>query len=140
MSAARQSTGVNVIGYVHENSGLGSIVRLLIETLEAGGIQCAISAVGSRPFSERLRRPELPFGTTIVCVNPDVLPSLVQRYGRAFFRDGRTIGFWWWEVERFPPILAAAAHIVDEIWVGSSYVARGVRDAAAKPVHVFPVP
>ena len=69
-----------------------------------------------------------------------MLPNLVERRGRSFFRDRRTIGFWWWEVESFPPTLAAAAHLVDEIWVGSGHVARAVGERVEKPVHVFPVP
>src|SRR4051794_35177591 len=132
--------GVNVVGYVHERSGLGSIVRLLLEALRVAEVPVAVFAVGEGPWTTKLRRPELPFDTTIFCVNPDVLPALVQRFGRAFFRDRRTIGFWWWEVERFPPLLAAAAYLVDELWVGSSYVARAVGGAVASAVHVFPVP
>src|SRR5262249_37183454 len=87
-----------------------------------------------------LRSADAPFDTNIVCVNPDVLPTLVESFGRRFFRERRTIGFWWWEVDKLPAVLAWAEYLVDEIWVGSEHVRRAVVERVAKPVHVFPVP
>jgi glycosyltransferase involved in cell wall biosynthesis len=132
--------GINVVGYVHDQSGLAAIARLVVESLRVAGIPYAVVPYGPQPLASRLRVHEMPYDTNIVCVNPDVLPALVERYGRSAFRDRRTIGFWWWEVESFPPTLAAAAHLVDEIWVGSAHVARAIAACVAKPVHIFPVP
>jgi glycosyltransferase involved in cell wall biosynthesis len=135
-----EQRGINVVGYVHDQSGLATIARLLLRTLEEAGVPHAVVPYGPQPFSGRLRKAEFPYDTNVVCVNPDVLPSIVQRFGPSPFRERRTIGFWWWEVESFPGPLAAAAHLVDEIWVGSAHVARAVRARVSKPVHVFPVP
>jgi glycosyltransferase involved in cell wall biosynthesis len=44
------------------------------------------------------------------------------------------------EVDRFPASYALAAHLVDELWVGSRHVQSAVGQATEKPVTVFPVP
>jgi glycosyltransferase involved in cell wall biosynthesis len=139
-AAIDRAAGVNVVGYIHEQSGLGEIARLLVDVLRHAAIPYALVPVGRQPLASRVRRTAPVYETNVVCVNPDALPSLVERVGQSFFRDRRTVGFWWWEVESFPPTLAAAEHLVDEIWVGSRHVAGAVRERVEKPVHVFPVP
>lgn len=69
-----------------------------------------------------------------------MLPGLVETLGRALFRDRRTIGFWWWEVDRLPPVMGWASHLVDEIWVGSEHVRGAIAPGVSKPVYTFPVP
>jgi glycosyltransferase involved in cell wall biosynthesis len=135
-----RSEGVNVIGYFHDPSGVGEIARLVVRSLIAEGIPHDVVAVGSRPIAQRLRPQQARFRTNIVCINPRDLPGFVDTVGRSLLRDNRTIGFWWWEVDRFPASYALAAHLVDEIWVGSQHVHDAVESATGKPVSVFPVP
>ena len=98
------TTGVNVVGYVHERSGLGEVTRQVIRALEVAGVPHVVIPAGRRSLLQRLGRKMPPhlYDTNIICVNPDLLPDLVASIGHAFFRDRRTIGFWWWEVEEFP--------------------------------------
>jgi glycosyltransferase involved in cell wall biosynthesis len=132
--------GVNVVGHVHEATGRGEIARLLIASLAHAGIPHVVIPVGPRPARNRLRPPAPVYDTNVLCVNPDLLPTLVESMGRRLLRERRTIGFWWWEVDRLPPALAWAAYLVDEIWVGSEYVRTAVAPSVPRPVHVFPVP
>jgi glycosyltransferase involved in cell wall biosynthesis len=132
--------GVNVVGYTRDHTGLGEIARLLIAALEHGGIPHTVIAAGRRTLRERLRQPEAQYDTNLVCVNAELLPGLVETVGHSFFKDRRTIGFWWWEVERFPAVMGWAAHLVDEIWVGSDHVRQAIEADVSKPVHTFPVP
>src|SRR6185312_16226755 len=48
------------------------------------------------------------------------------------------IGYWAWELPVFPPLLAAALDLVDEIWVPSSFVAGIFDEITKKPVRVIP--
>src|SRR5262245_53763787 len=118
--------GVNVVGYTQDSTGLGEIARLLIAALEHGGIPHTVIAAGKRPLGQRLRPPEPEYDTNLICVNAELLPGFVERVGRSFFRDRRNIGFWWWEVERFPAVMGWASHLVDELWVGSEHVRRAI--------------
>jgi glycosyltransferase involved in cell wall biosynthesis len=133
-------TGVNVIGYHDAPSGLGEVARLVVRTLAHAGIEHRIVAVeeGLRPPWRRA--PIAPYPVNLVCVNADMLPRVVQFLGRDVFDGRRTIGFWWWEVDRFPSHLRWAAQLLDEIWVGSEHVRGAIADVVGRPVHVFPLP
>jgi len=132
--------GLNVVGYAQDRTGLGEIARLVAGTLERGGIPHTVIAAGRRSVRELLQREEPTYDTNLVCVNPELLPGLVEKLGQSFFRQRRTIGFWWWEVERFPAVMAWASHLVDELWVGSEHVRLAIEPTVAKPVYTFPVP
>jgi glycosyltransferase involved in cell wall biosynthesis len=132
--------GVNVIGYVHDRSGLGEIARLLVEALGRSGVPHVVLPVGSKPLRDHLRSAAPRYNTNIVCVNAQMLPSLVEGAGRGLLRDRRTIGFWWWEVDPLPAVMGWASHLVDEIWVGSDHARTAIEPRVSKPVHVFPVP
>ena len=135
------ATGVNVVGYVRERSGLGEVTRQVIGALKAAGVPHVVIPAGRRSLLRRLGRklPTHLYDTNIICVNPDLLPELVASTGHAFFRDRRTIGFWWWEVEEFPLELAWASYLVDEIWVGTEHVRRAIAATVSKPVAIFPM-
>jgi glycosyltransferase involved in cell wall biosynthesis len=132
--------GVNIIGYHGAPTGLGAVARLVAESLAAAGIPHTTVQVeeGVRPPWKAA--PAIPHDVNLVCVNADMLPRLVQTLGVAAFDGRRTIGFWWWEVERFPAHLAWAAQLVDEIWVGSDHVRAAVAAVVPRPVSVFPLP
>src|SRR5262249_53963161 len=127
--------GVNVVGY-DDDSGLGQIARLTAEVLVQGGIPHTLLPVGKR----RLRASEPRFDTNLICVNAQMLPALVEPFGASLFLDRRTIGFWWWEVDRFPPVMSWASYLVDEIWVGSNHVHDAIQATVNVPVFTFPVP
>jgi glycosyltransferase involved in cell wall biosynthesis len=135
-----ETAGVNVVGYVNDVTGLGQVARLLITALEHRGIPHTVLAVGARSLRERLRPTKPLYDTNIVCVNAQLLPGFVEAVGRSLLQERRTIGFWWWEVQPFPPVMAWASHLVDELWVGSVHVKRMIEASVSKPIHVFPLP
>ena len=137
--------GVNVVGHFAAESGVGESARLLVSALRAGRIPHEL--VG---YVETVARQGDPFGghesneatqdVNIVCINADELTPFVHGPGRTLF-DGRpTVGLWMWEVDEFPPSMAAAARYVDEVWMGSAHSAEAVRAAVDVPVFTFPLP
>lgn len=140
MGGAGVTPRVNVIGYHDARTGLGEIARLVSRSLDTAGIEHAVVQVEEGVRPPWRPPPAAPHPVNLVCVNAEMLPRAVQMLGRDVFDGRRTIGFWWWEVERFPGHLRWAAQILDEIWVGSEHVRRAVAPVAGRPVHVFPVP
>ncbi len=126
--------GLNVVGYLGAASGLGEIARLLLTSLDAGGIPYAVV-----PESGLLAKGKRPFETSAICVNPDVLPGVLHRLGPELL-DGSAVGFWWSEVEELPSRWRWAAALFDELWVGSEHVRSAVDAVVDKPVLIFPVP
>ena len=68
------------------------------------------------------------------------MPRFARDMGPEFFEGRHTVGYWFWEVEQFPPRLHAAFDAVDEVWTATDFVADAVRAAGRKPVFTVPVP
>ena len=77
---------------------------------------------------------------TLVCVNADQTPGTLGSLGPDITDGHYTIGYWHWELARFPRAWSHAIDLVDEIWTASEFVARAVRAATRKPVRVVPLP
>jgi glycosyltransferase involved in cell wall biosynthesis len=136
--------GVNVVGFFRAEFGHGEAARRMLAGIERAGVPHATIAVKTphhrekHPFTARGDRPVYP--TNVVCLNPEHMLEFAQRGGAELFLDRYTVGVWCWEASRLPDSFRPAFDLVDEVWVASDYVASIVADAAAKPVHVFPMP
>ncbi|MGH2758431.1 MAG: glycosyltransferase [Actinomycetota bacterium] len=137
-------SGVNLAGYVRAESGVGEVSRLLLATLDAGGVPATVVPFAKTPSRQESAPPRdrgaARHETNVICVNADALPGFADEMGEEFFAGRRNIGVWQWEVERFPESMASSAELLDEIWVSSAHAARAVRERTTKPVHVFPLP
>src|SRR5262249_56339719 len=52
---------------------------------------------------------------------------------------GYKIGYWAWELARFPEEWAASFAFVDEIWVSSRFAYEAIAPATTKPVMLMPM-
>lgn len=136
--------GVNVAGYLRSELGIGEVARQLIGALDAADIPAmpvGLHAPGSRQghdySAQDHRRP--PFDVNVVCVNADGLPAFAREAGPAFFAGRHTIGVWWWETSVFPERYMDAFDHVDEVWVGSRFIADALAQVAPVPVVRVPV-
>jgi glycosyltransferase involved in cell wall biosynthesis len=139
--------GVEVIGYLTADLGIGQAARMLVAGLEEAGVP-----VSTRTYtrtSSRLgaewREREAPVGarydTAVVCLNADMLPTFVERDGgAAILRDRYRIGFWFWELQDFPDSMMPALDPLDEVWVTSDFTAGILKERTDKPVLTAPLP
>lgn len=137
--------GVNVAGYLRAELGIGEVARQMIGALDAAGVP--VAAVGLHaPLSRQghdyvaSRELDAPYPVNLVCVNADGLPAFAKEAGSAFFRDRYTIGVWWWETSEFPERFHDAFQFVDEVWVGTEFIARALTAVSPVPVVHVPVP
>jgi len=147
--------GVVLAGYLRAESGVGEAARLAHESLLAAGIETRTVVLGRTP-SRQAHHFDPPGGVkgsetgpvgsiadrriNLIWVNADQLPGFASTAGPALFEGRYNIGFWAWETERLPGVLAQSASMLDEVWVPSPYVADAVRPVVEIPVHVFPHP
>ena len=135
--------GVNLVGYLDAELGLGEIGRKVARALEAAGVPYAAIPYAGTP-SRRTQQPGLaattraPYDTNIVCLNADELRSLVADVGTGLFARRYTIGIWFWETDVFRD--GSADVFVDEVWTTSEYVRDAVEPHVTVPVHVAPMP
>ena len=133
--------GVNVAGYFRAELGVGETARQVVEALERVDMPVAtvgLSASASRQeheYETDTVRPTFP--VNLICVNADMLPTFADQVGPGFFFDRYSIGLWWWETSEFPERFFRAFDPVDEVWVGSHFVADAI--SAVSPVPVVKV-
>lgn len=145
-SAPSGTNGVNVIGYLNTESGMGQFARLLTRALEAGGVPVTMIPIEDRSKrSEAAAAPQSSeaqplHAVNIMCVNADALPVVMDRFPRGFFKSRFTVGYWAWEVDTFPAPFAAAARLVDEVWALSTHAADAIARGIQQPVRAVPLP
>ncbi|MCG5060491.1 MAG: glycosyltransferase family 4 protein [Limnoraphis sp. WC205] len=134
------SIGINIVGHVTGDFGLGEGVRGTLRALEADRIPFAIQDIKEdsqqnldstyEDFSE-----ERPYPVNIVHTIPH--PLFLQRIGTEYFKDRYNIGFWICELLKFPVEWQSAFDFFNEIWTYSNYTAEAI--SAVSPIPVFKV-
>lgn len=136
--------GLNVLGNLASEKGLGEAVRCLVRAARAAGVPVALHdlpdpGAGNAVPDLRPGAGGFPYAVNLFSVNPDALPWLCHNLDLRAATAGRyTIGYWFWELPEFPAAWADRFAVVDEVWVGSSYTQDAV--ARASPVPVVRVP
>jgi glycosyltransferase involved in cell wall biosynthesis/SAM-dependent methyltransferase len=136
--------GVNVAGYFRAELGVGETARQVVEALKRVDMPVAtvgLSASASRQehaYETDTVSPTFP--VNLICVNADMLPTFTERAGPGFFFDRYSIGLWWWETSEFPDRFFKAFEPVDEVWVGSHFVADAVSAVSPVPVVKMTMP
>lgn len=142
--APRRSRGVNVIGYLEAELGLGEIARKLVAATERAGIPTSTITCRGTIHRQEYRFHERGAGalydTNIICINADKLPKLHAELGVTQFAGRYSIGVWFWEIAHFPATMHPALDLVDELWVASDFVRESISAATRKPVLVVPIP
>ncbi len=135
--------GIEFIGFARAESGLGENLRSLVRAATTTELASCISA-SDVDIDSGIRNSDTSidtymdgrmFRTRVICVNPDVLGEAFHHDGFGRFPDAYRIGFWFWELERIPRMWVKHAHLIDEIWVATDFVADAVRrDVRDRPV------
>ncbi|MDO8392687.1 MAG: glycosyltransferase [Actinomycetota bacterium] len=136
--------GVNLAGYVGLDMSLGHVARRLHHAVTAAAVPCAVVAVersASPPAHDALAAGGGPlFDTTLAVVTADQFAALRDDHVELFDATRRMIGYWFWELSELSPSMRPALDLVDEVWVGSQFVADAFAAATSKPVHRVPLP
>lgn len=137
--------GVNLVGFLESESGLGEFARRLGRALDASGVP--VSAIPYRRTLGRQNHPvelplgdDAPFDVNVISLSADDLVRFASDVGPAFFARRYSIGIWFWETTVFRSTDRYAARFLDELWVASDYVRDAVAREVDIPVSVVPVP
>jgi glycosyltransferase involved in cell wall biosynthesis len=137
------SSGVNVVGYLDRQSGVGNVGRRMVEVLQQGGVPHT-SIAYQRTINPVLEEPavcdeRIEYATTIACVNGDQIANLRHDHPELFGPGRKVIGYWFWELSTVhggPPV---AVDAVDEIWAATTFMATAFEEYGV-PVRVVPIP
>lgn len=140
--------GVNYVGYLRAESGVGEAARGYIRALQSARVDTALMDI-SHMTAHRLgddsvltqppeSMPAAPHAINCIHVNADMLQATLNYLGPNF-RNGRyNIGLWAWESQHFPEEWKPNFDFLDEIWVGSQFMASAIAPHADVPVLVMP--
>lgn len=141
----RPKPGVNFVGFLEVESGLGEIARRLAAVLDSSDIP--LSAIAYRGTLARQQHAlelslaeEAPYDINLISLSANDLIKFAAGVGTEFFAKRYTIGVWFWETDVFSSEDRAATRFLDELWVASDYVRGALAAKVDIPVYVVPVP
>jgi len=136
--------GVNIVGYLRDETGVGESARTTMRALHSQGFPMAWTMVRSGTARKNdqsvLHLPQgHPYDINLLYVNADQVGTVYNELGPEFFKDKYNIGYWAWELERFPEEWYDRFRYLDEIWVGSRFVQNTLAHVAPIPIIIMGV-
>jgi glycosyltransferase involved in cell wall biosynthesis len=139
--------GINLIGFIRGEIGLGQSCRLVASGLEATGLpftiynyeQTSAMRFSDHSWDEKITN-SAPYNINLIHINPYELPLAYLQLGNKVWDSHYDIAFWLWELEKFPEDWCNALNLVDEIWTPSEFASASIRQVTDKPVRTIPYP
>lgn len=137
--------GVNLIGPIRAEMGLGQSCRLLANELNHTDLDFTINdyvldgnlRAGDHSWDAKVT-DSLVYGVNVMHIEPLDLAFAYQKLGNKTWEGHYNIGFWLWELEEFPKNWEKSLALVDEVWTPSEFTSRCIRKVTDKPVLTIP--
>jgi glycosyltransferase involved in cell wall biosynthesis len=140
------TAGVNLVGYARGVLGMGEHVRMSARAMSAADVPAGIAdftlGLGTRRQSLDTRLPRLRWPRhrcNLFHINADQMPRAYWHLGGEWFGERYNIGYWAWELAKWPAEWTPAIGTVDEIWAPSRFVRDALTPATHKPVQWMPL-
>ncbi|WFB37462.1 glycosyltransferase [Kiritimatiellota bacterium B12222] len=136
--------GVNIIGYLHAESGVGRAARLSIRAAHAVELPLSLRNFELGCTSRQLEHPEeashphQEHGINLFHINADQMPIVHSQLEPELFAGHYNIGYWYWELPEFPDEWCEAYSHLDEIWVATSFCQEAISKKSPIPVIKMP--
>lgn len=142
----KPETGVTVIGYVSGDFGVAENLRSVagcldkvdypfdIYEIDAGD---GYSKTNAR-FRDRIKDLSAK-GIQLYCVNADQMQHVQTMLGEQRINGTYRIGYWFWELSRFPDEWLYALELVDEVWAPTKFIYDALSKVTTKPLVHMPV-
>ncbi len=137
-------TGVNVVGYLAAESGVGESARAMLRILKAAGTP--VAPINFRTGNLSRQNEGIPgvaatehlHAINLFHVNADQMAIARASLGASLFEGRYNIGFWAWELAEFPDEWTPAFDLVDEVWVPSTFCQQAIAQKSPVPVLCMP--
>ena len=138
--------GVNLVGFARAEFGVGEDVRMAAAALDEAEVPYCV--VDVRPVGSKARlqdrtleghlTDDLEYPVTLLCMTGFDTAGLLLSGHDHLMRAPKNIGYWPWELPRFPMEWQDAYTLVDEVWAASSYTAAAYKADGMLPVRMVP--
>jgi glycosyltransferase involved in cell wall biosynthesis len=141
---ADELPGVNVIGYLTAESGVGESARSMLRILKAAGVR--VNAIDFRVGNVSRMGERIPgvaatdelHAINLFHINADQMLVAREGLGPSLFEGRYNVGCWAWELAAFPDACMPALGLVDEVWTLSTFAQQAI--ALRAPLPVLRVP
>lgn len=137
--------GINLIGNIKADTGLGQSCRLVADELEECQLpysiyqynQLGLMSNTNTRFDSKIIN-NLPYNINLIHINPHELGLAFLQMDRSFWDKRYNIGFWLWELEEFPDEWVPCFYLLDEVWTPSEFISKSIRKKTDLPVITIP--
>jgi glycosyltransferase involved in cell wall biosynthesis len=145
-SEPRGRPGATLVGYAHGAFSMGEVTRSTADALATTDVPFGLFDVNAAsedvPDPLNGRFPAVStneFAANIFHVNADQMLQAYCRIGPQFFRNRYNIGYWLWELSKWPEAWIPVIDLVDELWAPSTFIQNCLREVTDKPVTLMPM-
>lgn len=137
--------GINLIGDISAETGLGQSARILASILEKGDIPFCVKQVNTHGrlahndsgWSKRIAdKPK--YAVNLIHIIPATWAKDYVGLEKETLDRRYNIAYWLWELEELPKHWLPCIQTVDEIWTPSEFISNAVRKQTNKPVVTVP--
>jgi len=134
-------TGMNIVGFLSADLGIGESARCMVRAADAASIpSCLVplklncrNRLGDTTYSGRLQESN-PQGVNVIHVDPPVARDIDHHHGQSFRKEKYNIGYFAWELPEFPDAWMSSLDYFDEIWCPSDFVRESIALKSPFPV------
>lgn len=137
--------GINLIGDISAETGLGQSMRILASIIQNGNIPFCVKQInlhGQLEHNDTTWRHKITdkakYAVNIINLIPETWSDDYCVMDREILDYRYNIAFWPWELEEFPDRWVPCIETVDEIWTPSEFTSKSIRKKTNKPVITVP--
>lgn len=133
--------GINVVGPLKKQSGLGQGSRLLLEAVKKSKYDFSAICVENGPNTtyDDILTKEFPNKINLLSCQPSFLfESMISQINIDNLKGRYNIAYWLWELDKIPEEFKDSFKYVNEIWTPSNFVKEAFEKETDLPVKVIP--
>ena len=137
--------GLNVVGFLMADLGVGESARCMVRAADAAGIPTALvplklnckNRLGDQTYAARLDDAN-PHDVNVVHVDPPASRDIDHHHGPGFRAGKYNIAYFAWELPEFPDAWTSSFDYYDEIWCPSDFTTSAIALKSPLPVLTMP--
>ena len=137
--------GLNIVGFLTADLGVGESARCMVRAADAAGIATALvplklnckNRLGDQTYATRLQ-DQNPHPVNVVHIDPPASRDIDHHHGKGFRAGKYNIAYFAWELPEFPDGWVASFDYFDEIWCPSDFTTGAIALKSPLPVITMP--
>lgn len=137
--------GINLVGDIRAETGLGQSMRILAGIMENGNIPFDIKQIdlhGNLEHNDNTWEHKIAdrvkYDINVINWIPETWAADYNTADSSLLNCRYNIAYWLWELEEFPDRWLSCIDTVDEIWTPSEFISNSIRKKTDKPVITVP--